>query len=228
VSAAAGTVPRVLLAEDDDAIRTALVAALEASAYKVRALADGDALVEEAAAFRPDLAVLDIGFPAGPDGFELARRLRTATDAPVVFLTAADGVEDRLRGFEVGADDYVVKPFVMAELLARIRVVLRRSGRLASSTHEVRDLVVDEVSRVVLRSGTPVELTKTEFDLLCVLVREPGRVLSKQQLLSMVWGFDDFDPNLVEVYVSSLRRKLEAVGDRVLHTERGAGYVVRP
>lgn len=218
----------MLIAEDDTAIRTALTAALEANGYIVLAVSEGGSVAAAAEAFRPDLAVLDIGFPRGPDGFVVAGALRSTADVPIVFLTAADGVDDRLRGFDVGADDYLVKPFVMAELLARIRVVLRRAGRLVSQTYEVRDLVVDEATKVVRRSGLVVELTKTEFDLLCALVREPGRVLSKPQLLSVVWGFDEFDPNLVEVYVSSLRRKLEAHGPRLVHTERGAGYVIRP
>jgi DNA-binding response OmpR family regulator len=218
----------VLLAEDDAAIRTAVTAALEASGYAVQSVADGSAVVQAAEAFRPDLALLDVGFPRGPDGFAVAADLRATAEIPVVFLTAADGVEDRLRGFDLGADDYLVKPFVMAELLARVRVVLRRAGRLVSQTYEVRDLVVDEATRVVRRGGATIDLTKTEFDLLCALVREPGKVLSKPQLLSVVWGFDEFDPNLVEVYVSSVRRKLEAHGPRLLHTERGAGYVIRP
>jgi two-component system OmpR family response regulator len=218
----------VLVVEDDAAIRTAVAAALEASDYLVLALSESTAVEAAAEAFRPDLAVLDIGFPRGPDGFAVATTLRAAGDVPVVFLTAADGVDDRLRGFDVGADDYLVKPFVMAELLARIRVILRRAGRLVSQTYEVRDLVVDETTREVRRNNVAVELTKTEFDLLCALAREPGKVLSKPQLLTVVWGFDEFDPNLVEVYVSSLRRKLEAHGPRLLHTERGAGYVIRP
>jgi two-component system OmpR family response regulator len=218
----------VLVAEDDAAIRTAVAAALEATGYLVLPLSEGTAVEAAAETFRPDLAVLDIGFPRGPDGFTVATRLRATSDVPVVFLTAADGVDDRLRGFAIGADDYLVKPFVMAELLARIQVILRRAGRLVSQTYEVRDLVVDEATREVRRNHVALELTKTEFDLLCALIREPGKVLSKPQLLTAVWGFDEFDPNLVEVYVSSLRRKLEAHGPRLLHTERGAGYVVRP
>jgi two-component system OmpR family response regulator len=218
----------VLLAEDDHAIRTAVAASLEASGYVVRGVAESTEALAAAIEFRPDLAVLDIGFPSGPDGFELAAELRRVSEVPVVFLTAADDVEDRLRGFDVGADDYLVKPFAMAELLARVHVVLRRAGRLVSRTHEVLDLVVDEGARIARRAGADLDLTKTEFDLLCALVRQPGAVCSKRQLLSMVWGFDEFDPNLVEVYVSSLRRKLEAHGSRLLHTERGEGYVIRP
>jgi DNA-binding response OmpR family regulator len=220
--------PRVLVVEDDAALRRALVATLDASGFEVLGLADGLELTDEVDRFRPDLAVLDVGFGTGPDGFTQARLLRGQHGVPVIFVTAADALEDRLRGFEVGADDYLVKPFAMAELLARARVVLRRSGRLSSPTIEVRDLLVDEANRLVRRGGEVVELTKTEFEVLCALAREPGRVLSKIQLLALVWGFDEFAPNLVEVHVSSLRRKLEAHGPRLIHTERGEGYVLRP
>jgi DNA-binding response OmpR family regulator len=225
---AAASRPRILVVEDDAALRRALTATLDASGFEVLGLADGLALAAEVDAFRPDLAVLDVGFSTGPDGFTQAQELRASHGVPVIFVTAADALEDRLRGFEVGGDDYLVKPFAMAELLARARVVLRRTGRLISPTIEVRDLLVDEANRVVRRAGQPIELTKTEFEVLCALVREPGRVLSKVQLLALVWGFDEFAPNLVEVHVSSLRRKLEAHGPRLIHTERGEGYVLRP
>jgi DNA-binding response OmpR family regulator len=220
--------PRILVVEDDAALRRALVATLDASGFEVLGLANGLELADEVDRFRPDLAVLDVAFSTGPDGFAQAQLLRGHHGVPVIFVTAADALEDRLRGFEVGGDDYLVKPFAMAELLARARVVLRRSGRLRSPTIEVRDLVIDESSREVRRAGRIVELTKTEFEVLCALAREPGRVLSKVQLLALVWGFDEFAPNLVEVHVSSLRRKLEAHGPRVIHTERGEGYVLRP
>jgi DNA-binding response OmpR family regulator len=220
--------PRILVVEDDAALRRALVATLDASGFEVVGLADGTALAEEAERFHPDLAVLDVGFSTGPDGFAQAQQLRGQHGVPVIFVTAADALEDRLRGFEVGGDDYLVKPFAMAELLARARVVLRRNGRLTSPTIEVRDLLIDEANRVVRRGGHAVELTKTEFEVLAALAREPGRVLSKVQLLALVWGFDEFAPNLVEVHVSSLRRKLEAHGPRLVHTERGEGYVLRP
>jgi DNA-binding response OmpR family regulator len=219
--------PRVLVVEDDLTLRAAILATLHGTGYEVAVTADGLDLDEVAATFRPDLAVLDIGFSVGPDGFEMARRLRAGHGVPVVFVTAADSLEDRLRGFEVGGDDYLVKPFAMAELLARVRAVLRRSGRLSSQTLQVRDLLIDESNRRVVRGDAIVELTKTEFELLCVLAREPGRVLSKLQLLSLVWGFSDFAPNLVEVHVSALRRKLEQHGPRLIHTERGEGYVIR-
>lgn len=222
------TPPRLLVVEDDGSLRVALTAALVATGYDVRALPDGVGIDQVAHEFRPDLAILDVRLPSGPDGFEIGRNLRSSLGIPVVFVTAADALDDRLRGFDLGADDYLVKPFAMSELLARVKVVLRRAQRLTSPTWEVRGLVIDEANRVVSRAGTPIDLTRTEFDLLCVLAREPGRVFSKVQLLSLVWGFEEYAPNLVEVHVSALRRKLEAVGPRLIHTERAKGYVVRP
>jgi two-component system, OmpR family, response regulator len=225
---AVSTPPRLLVVEDDASLRSAVTAVLDSAGYEVRAVPDGlevDAVVE---AFRPDIAILDVRLPAGPDGFEIGRDLRALLGIPLVFVTAADALEDRLHGFEIGADDYLVKPFAMAELLARVKAVLRRAGRLSSPTWEVRDLMIDEANQLVSRAGTMIELTKTEFDLLCVLAREPGRVFSKLQLLSVVWGFEEFAPNLVEVHISALRRKLEVTGPRMIHTERGEGYVIRP
>lgn len=222
------TPPRLLVLEDDASLRDALEAVLTATGYDVRTMIDGTRLDEVVDVFRPDLAILDVYLPCPPDGFEAGRRLRALLGIPLLFVTAADTLEDRLHGFELGADDYLVKPFAMAELLARSRAVLRRSGRLASPTREVRDLVIDEANRVANRAGVPLDLTKTEFDLLCALARHPGTVFSKIALLTQVWGFEEYAPNLVEVHVSALRRKLEALGPRMIHTERGEGYVIRP
>jgi two-component system OmpR family response regulator len=218
---------RVLIVEDDTSVREGVTAALAMQSFEVRAVAHGLTLAEDLEGFRPDLVILDVYLDPGPDGFALADLVKVH-GAPMLFLTAADAIEQRLRGFELGADEYLVKPFSMAELLARVRVVLRRTGRLVSPTWEVRDVVVDEANRTVLRGGNRVALSKTEFELLRTLGRSPGRVYSKAQLLSEVWGFDAYDPNLVEVYVSSLRRKLEEFGPRMIFTQRGEGYVVRP
>lgn len=221
--------PRVLLVEDDVAVRETVAMALDREGYAVRAEGDGLAIEAVARDFRPDLAILDVRLPAGPSGLSMARMLRSASDVPILFLTAADAEQDRIAGFDAGADDYVPKPFSVAELLARVRALLRRSGRLTSEVWQVADLVVDEGARQAARDGRDLDLTRIEFDLLVVLGRKPGQVLSKGQLLAAVWGMDLYDPNLVEVHVSSLRRKLEAGGEpRLVHTVRGVGYTVRP
>ena len=219
--------PRVLVVEDDAPIRSALEVALRSEGYELLALPDGTSLAAAADEYRPDLAVLDVRLPVGPDGYTMARTLRSRSTIPILFLTAADAVEDRLAGFDAGADDYLIKPFSMAELLARVQALLRRSGRLASTSWQIGDLVVDDGARTVVRAGVPLELTRTEYDLLAMLAQNVGRVLSKTQLLTSVWGFDAYDANLVEVHMSALRRKLESVGPRLVHTVRGAGYVLR-
>lgn len=221
------TAPRILVVEDDRVLRDAIAGALRNEGYAVRSTSAGGRASRLVSEFRPDLAVLDVRLPDGPDGFDIARELRSASDAPIVFVTAAETLQDRLTGFEVGGDDYLVKPFAMPELLARIRVLLRRAGRTTSQALQVGDLVVDELAQSVARGGESVELTPTEFELLTAFVRRPGQVLSKERLLALVWDFDAYDPNLVEVYVSTLRRKLESHGPRLLHTVRGSGYVLR-
>jgi two-component system, OmpR family, response regulator len=195
----------------------------------VHDLADGTQIRNAVGAFRPDLAILDVRLLQGPSGLSLARMIRESeTELPIIFVTAADSTDDRLAGFDAGADDYLIKPFAMAELLARVKALLRRSGKLVSETWQVGDIVVDERSRSASRGGSELDLTRTEFDLLVALGRHPDRVQSKTQLLTTVWGFSDFDVNLVEVHVSALRRKLEQHGPRVINTVRGAGYRFRP
>ena len=212
---------RVVVVEDERAVREAVERALHNEGLAVSAFPDY-AEPEKILGTAPDLAVLDVMLPHG-DGFELARRLRARRDLPVVFLTARDTVEDRLEGFELGADDYLVKPFALEELLARIRAVLRRSGRLGDAL-EAGDTIVDEQAGLATRKGHDLALTPTELRLLAFFVRHRGLVLSKPQLLTQVWGYDAFDPNVVEVHVSALRRKLELHGPRILETVRGLGY----
>jgi len=177
--------------------------------------------------FDPDIALLDVHLGSGPSGLAVARRLRAVGDIPIVFLTAADALDDRLAGFDAGAEDYVTKPFAMAELLARVRALLRRTGAASNDVWRVGDLVVDEAAHQVRRGDSELVLTKVEFDLLVALGRNAGRVLSKGQLLADVWGFADYDPNVVEVAMSGLRRKLESHGPRLVQTVRGVGYVIR-
>ena len=152
--------------------------------------------------------------------------VRERTDAGIVLLTARDALTDRVRGLDGGADDYVVKPFALAELTARAAAVLRRLGRIPSVL--LADVVIDAGAGTAVRAGSALELTATELRLLAYLAAQRGRTVSKGQILTQVWGYDDYDPNLVEVHVSALRRKLEAHGERVLHTVRGLGYVLRP
>jgi two-component system, OmpR family, response regulator len=214
---------RVLVVEDAEAIRTAVLAGLGAAGFAASGRADGRELEQDLASVRPDLVVLDVMLP-GRDGFALLEVVRRQCDAGVVMLTARDAVDDRLRGLHGGADDYVVKPFALAELVARVTAVLRRLGRTPSAV-EVGDLVVDAEAGSVQRAGAPIELTATELRLLDYLAAQRGRVVSKGQILSRVWGYTDYDPNLVEVHVSALRRKLGE--PRLLHTVRGLGYVLR-
>jgi two-component system, OmpR family, response regulator len=219
--------PRILVVEDDPALRDSLAVALRGEDYEVETAADGTTGLACLDAFRPDLAVLDVRLPAGPDGLALARELRARGDAPVLFLSALGDLQDRLAGFEAGGDDYLTKPFSTSELLVRIQALLRRAGRLEARAWQVADLVVDEAARTVTRDGTVVDLTRTEFDLLAALGRNVGTVVSKSRLLALVWGFETYDENLVEVHISALRRKLEAAGPRLVHTVRGVGYVLR-
>jgi DNA-binding response OmpR family regulator len=217
--------PRVLVVEDDKSIREAVLGSLRQGGCVTVGLVDGGRFEKTLGEFRPDLIVLDVMLPQR-DGFELARALRSVRDVPFLFLTARDGVGSRLAGFALGADDYVVKPFHTEELLARVRALLRRSGRLRSDVIEVGDLIVDESRREARRGGRTLELTETEFRLLSYLALNRGRALSRIQILTQVWGFD-YDQHLVTVYVSSLRRKLEELGPRLIHTVRGRGYVLR-
>ncbi len=217
---------RVLIVEDEAPIRAALAVAYRRAGHEVDTRPDCADLEDRIDAFRPDLVVLDVMLP-GRDGFAAARVVRSRCDAAILFITARDDLDDRLRGFDAGADDYVTKPFEIAEVLARSRAALRRLGRVPS-TVQVGDLVLDETSSVASRGGARLDLTATEWRVLSCLAGNRGRTLSKTQILTQVWGYDDYDANLVEVHVSALRRKTEQYGPRLIHTARGIGYVLRP
>lgn len=214
----------MLLVEDSTPIRVAIATALAGAGCTVLAREDGDRLDRDLDEFRPDVVLLDVMLP-GTDGFGLLETVRVRSDAGILMVTARDAVADRLRGLTDGADDYITKPFEMAELVARVHAVLRRRGRTAT-TIRIDDLVIDPDAAVVMRAGNTVALTATEFRMLTFLAQRRGRVLTKTQILTAVWGYEHYDPNLVEVHVSALRRKLEEHGPRLLHTERGIGYTL--
>jgi two-component system, OmpR family, response regulator len=212
---------RVAVIEDEQSVREAVLDALRAERFKVAAFADLPH-PREVLASAPDLVILDVMLPCG-SGFELARSLRAQHELPIIFLTARDAVADRVAGLELGADDYLVKPFALEELMARVRAVLRRRGAIPEVL-EVERLLVDEEHGFAARAGREIALTSTELRLLAYLMRHRGQALSKDQLLTQVWGYDAYDHNLVEVHISALRRKLEADAPRLIHTVRGIGY----
>ena len=219
------TAARILVIEDSDAIRLAVVTALSAQGFEVSGSADGEDLEARLPRDPPDLVILDVMLP-GRDGFELLQIIRRLSTAAVLMLTARDALTDRLHGLSQGADDYLIKPFAMAELVARIHAVLRRSKQGGSSI-AIDDLVINDDASLVQRAGTRVGLTETERRLLGYLAQHRDRVVSKTQILTAVWGYEGFDENVVEVHISSLRRKLEADGgSRLVHTVRGRGYLL--
>jgi len=220
--------PRVLVVEDDVDIAQALQRSLRMEGYEVRAAGDGELALEQARSFAPDLVILDLGLPR-MDGLEVARALRGNDDVPILILTARDELESRVAGLDSGADDYLVKPFERQELLARMRALLRRRPPRGSAPLRVGDLELNADTHEVARGRRVVELTQREFELLEYLMRNERIVISRQRLLDDVWGYDPFSTtNTIEVFVSNLRRKLEADGEpRLLHTIRGAGYVLR-
>jgi two-component system, OmpR family, response regulator MprA len=223
-----GRDPRVLVVEDDEEIAQVLQRSLRLEGYEVRVAGDGEAALDQSAAFNPDLVILDLGLPK-LDGMEVARRLRSADDVPILMLTARDALEARVEGLDAGADDYLVKPFERQELLARLRALLRRRPPRGSASVVVGDLALNPDTHEVRRGGRDIDLTQREFELLEYLMRNERIVVPRQRLLEEVWGYDPFaTTNTIEVFVSNLRRKLESGGEaRLLHTIRGAGYVLR-
>ena len=223
------TEPLVLVVDDDEEIRKALERALRLEGFAVRVADGGQAALELVERERPGVMVLDVVMP-DLSGISVVSRMRArGDDTPICILSARDEVEDRVAGLEAGADDYVVKPFDIGELAARLRALLRRTPAGDGAPIRVGDLVVDPARRSVQRAGRHVELTRREFDLLEELARHRNVVLSRGQLLESVWGYDfEVDGNVVDVFVGYLRRKLEADGEaRMIHTVRGVGFVLR-
>jgi DNA-binding response OmpR family regulator len=220
--------PRVLVVEDDEEIAQTLQRSLRMEGYEVRVASDGVSALDDAHAFLPDLVVLDLGLPR-LDGIDVAKTLRANDDVPILMLTARDALEARVEGLDAGADDYLVKPFERQELLARLRALLRRRPPRGAAPLVVGDLQLNPDTHEVERGERAMELTQREFELLEYLMRNERIVISRQRLLDEVWGYDPFSTtNTIEVFVSNLRRKLEAGGEaRLLHTIRGAGYVLR-
>ena len=228
VSEADNLIGRVLVVEDDEEIADVLRRSLRQEGHEVRTATDGEAALRQAGEFVPDLVILDLGLP-GLDGVEVCRRLRATSDVPILILTARSDTGDRVEGLDAGADDYLVKPFERAELLARMRALMRRRPPRGSASLRVGDLVLNPATREVSRGERTLDLTNREFELLEYLMRNERLVISRERLLEEVWGYDPASmTNTIDVFISNLRRKLEEGGEeRILHTKRGAGYVVR-
>jgi two-component system, OmpR family, response regulator len=230
-------IPQVLVVDDERNIRELVQVALKFHGCSVSTAGSGRDALRQAEAIKPDLIVLDVMMP-DLDGFEVCRRLRASgNEVPVIFLTARDTSSDTVTGLAIGGDDYVTKPFSVEALVARVRAVLRRASRTTPGEHpdragaqlRVADLELDEDRWTVHRSGVPVELSPTEFRLLAYLMRHEGLVLTRAQLLEKVWGWDYSGASqIVETYISYLRRKLDPLGPPLIHTQRGVGYSLRP
>ncbi|KZE93709.1 putative transcriptional regulatory protein TcrX [Agromyces sp. NDB4Y10] len=232
IAKADGSPVRVLVVDDEHSLTDLLKMALRYEGWEVRTASDGFGAVRVAREFRPDAIVLDIMLP-DIDGLEVLQRVRAdGTETPVLFLTAKDSLDDRIAGLTAGGDDYVTKPFSLEEVVARLRGLIRRSTLTLAQSKDpvlrVGDLTLDEDSYEVERGGTPIELTATEFELLRFLMRNPRRVLSKAQILDRVWSYDfGGRETVVELYISYLRKKIDAGREPMIHTVRGAGYMLK-
>ena len=227
-----GSPVRVLVVDDEEILAELLRMALRYEGWDVRSAGTGMAAVRAAREFQPDAVVLDMMLPDF-DGMEVLRRMRADNpNVPVLFLTARDAVEDRVAGLTAGGDDYVTKPFSLEEVVARLRALMRRTAIMnegSDSVLAVGDLTLDEDSHEVTRAGHQISLTATEFELLRYLMRNPKRVLSKAQILDRVWNYDfGGQANVVELYISYLRKKIDLGREPMIHTMRGVGYVLKP
>nr|WP_123698515.1 response regulator transcription factor [Agrococcus jenensis] len=222
---------RALVVDDEVNLSELLRMALSNDGWEARTAGNGQEALNAVREFQPDIIVLDIMMPT-IDGMEVLRRIRaTGNDVPVLFLTAKDAVEDRIAGIEEGGDDYVTKPFNLEEVVARLRRMARRHVAIADADPrlQVGDLVLDEETYEVERAGTAVTLTAKEFELLRFLMRNPRRVLSKAQILESVWSYDfGGKSSIVEIYISYLRKKIDQLGEPMIHTVRGVGYTIKP
>lgn len=219
---------RVLVLDDDEQIRATLRRALLYGGYDVSLAATGEEALQRALDSQPDLAVLDIMLP-GIDGLEVCRRLREdRPELPIILLTARDSVQDRVEGLDIGADDYVVKPFAMEELLARVRAHLRHGVQAGQVLHYA-DLTLDTGTREAKRGEREIQLSTTQYELLRLFLNNPRQVLTRDLIMDRVWGYDfEGESNVLEVYISQIRHKLEEGGEsRLIHTVRGAGYALR-
>ncbi len=221
---------RILLVEDEPRMARVIAKGLREHSYAVDVAPDGNAALYQTAINDYDLILLDVLLP-GPDGFEVCRELRARGDGtPVLMLTARATVDDRITGFDAGADDYLTKPFALRELLARVRALLRREPQLHPDTLELEDLVLDAVSHRVSRASREIELTAKEYALLEYLARRAGQLVSRAEIAAHVWD-QSFDPfsNTIEVYVNRLRKKIdEEHAVKLIHTRRGEGYILEP
>ena len=230
MTAAAAESHRVLVVDDEPNIVDVVSMALRYQGFTVESAGTGRDALSAVASFRPHLMVLDVMLP-DMEGFDVAQRLGARrADVPIIYLTARDATEDKVRGLTTGGDDYVTKPFSLEELIARVRTILRRTGRAEAESSRLvfEDLELDGDTREVARAGAPIELTATEYRLLRYLMLNPRRVLTRAQILDHVWNYDfGGDARVLETYVSYLRRKLDAHGPPLIHAVRGVGYVLR-
>ncbi len=219
---------RILIIEDDEAIVRVLQRSLAYEGYNIDSALDGESGLARARDANPDLVILDWMLP-GMDGLEVCQRLRAGGNVPILMLTAKDTIHDRVQGLDAGADDYLVKPFQLDELLARIRALLRRTQPERVPVLSFADLVLDTATRQAMRKGRTISLTAKEYDLLELFLRHPRQVLTREVIFDRVWGYDfGGESNVLDVYIRYLRQKLEAEGEsRLIHTARGVGYVLR-